>query len=237
MEAENDGPVGEKMTDEERKNLCERLRKNGYDMDAEQQAADEIERLAALAQSDAILRRCERWLRHEVEATFQEEGGYDLWKAVKTALAQSDAEPPHHAASRDYWRRSRAADAQSDAGPVAWQDTDLAGINITGLEAPPRPDASAGMSWAGFNVYGDKKSIDAVRDALHAKDRCEALDKMISEKQLVRPDASAGLIEAAEYLEKKSGQYGGADWHIVIRNGLRIAVKHLRARAADRNAK
>jgi hypothetical protein len=42
---------------------------------------------------DVILRRCERWLQHEVQATFQEENGYDLWEAVKAALAQSNAEP------------------------------------------------------------------------------------------------------------------------------------------------
>lgn len=34
------------MTDEERQKLCERLRKNGFDMDAEEIAADEIEQLA-----------------------------------------------------------------------------------------------------------------------------------------------------------------------------------------------
>jgi hypothetical protein len=61
----------------------------GRSIDPTKPGPDEV----ALAQSDAILRRCERWLRHEVEATFQEEGGYDLWEAVKTALAQSDVEP------------------------------------------------------------------------------------------------------------------------------------------------
>jgi hypothetical protein len=127
--------------------------------------------------------------------------------------------------------------SQSDAEPVAWQDTDLAGINITGLEAPPRPDASAGMSWAGFNVYGDKKSIDAVRDALHAKDRCEALDKMISEKQLVRPDASAGLIEAAENVVISFGM--GWDMEGAIERLTETLPQDsvCRSRAADRNAK
>jgi hypothetical protein len=212
MEAEDDGSVGKKMTDEERKNLCERLRKNGYDMDAEQQAADESERLAALAQSDAILRRCERWLRHEVEATFQEESGYDLWKAVKTALTQSDAEPPKDLYSGVF------------RGPD-WPN----GV----FDPPPRPDASAGMSWAGFNVYGDKKSIDAVRDALHAKDRCEALDKMISEKQLVRPDASAGLIEAAEIAEQTANGSFSKNEAMYLRG----FADRLRAHAADRSTK
>jgi hypothetical protein len=45
------------MTDEERKELCARLRKNGYDMDAEKQAANEIEQLAKkLAEAEAALR-------------------------------------------------------------------------------------------------------------------------------------------------------------------------------------
>lgn len=77
-------------------------------------------------------------------------------------------------------------------------------LNVTPLPTGIRKDVDAGISWGGFYVEGDRKSIDAVRDAFNAKERCEALDRMIDEKQLVRPDASADLIEALT--NKRSGK-------------------------------
>jgi hypothetical protein len=154
--------------------------------------------------------------------------------------------------------------AQSDAEPVAWQLVPIDptaemcdagreffpdGMNendvyarpvwqamLAVAPAPPRRDVDAysAISWSGFNIYGDRKSIDAVRDMMHARDRCEALDKMISEKQLVRPDASAGLIEAAEMAEEFAVECKKAP---ISAGALRDFAKYLRARAADRNGK
>jgi hypothetical protein len=52
-----------------------------------------------------------------------------------------------------------------------------------------------GISWGGsFYVEGNKESVDAVRAAHDAQERCKYLDKMISEKQLVRPAQSDARI-------------------------------------------
>jgi hypothetical protein len=127
----------------------------------------------------------------------------------KAEAAQSDAEPAPFSFSPQAYQAIEDALAQSNAEPVSAREDYEASCGL-GFKMPSlRPDASAGqghslikgersgISWGGFYVEGDRKSIYAVRDAFNAKERCEALDRMISEKQLVRPSASAGLNKLA----------------------------------------
>jgi hypothetical protein len=219
VEAENDGSVGEKMTDEERKKLCAELRIQSVHQ-CGAIAADEIERLA-LAQSNA-----ETVTPTEARLNDARKRIKELEAELRAILAQSDAEQPHHAASRDYWRRSRAADAQSDAEPVAWQ------------LVPKIPTEE--MVEAHFAAHARAKTIFAeVPEIWKAM-----LDVAPAPPH---PDASTGLIEAAEIADK-SAKYHQHQYNLVntVKQQLISSskamvaeeiAKNIRARAVYRNAK
>jgi hypothetical protein len=84
--------------------------------------------------------------------------------------------------------------------------------------APPRPDASAGL------IADLEREL---RLAIGARDY--ANDMLKRERN---PDASAGLIEAAEMAEQKARAWGGT-----APVALRVLAEQLRARAADRSGK
>jgi hypothetical protein len=151
---------------------------------------------------------------------------------LHTILAQSDAEPV-----KWQWRGKRQSGEWSDwADGVDGDFWDRQPSESYGRRnlyaAPPQPDASAGLSlikgdrggisWGGsFYVEGNRESIEAVRAAYNAQERCKCLDKMIGEKQLVRPDAICGAdrggdlakrvqeLEAQIESEKETSQYYG----------------------------
>ncbi len=43
--------------------------------------------------------------------------------------------------------------------------------------------ASSGLSWSGFNLRGDRKSIDEAKRLLHRDERCREMDKIAVEQR------------------------------------------------------
>jgi hypothetical protein len=198
MEAETERTMGATMTDEERKAL----------------AANEIERLAALAQSDAepICKICggSGYTRHL---------GRDNSEEVENCSCrqQSDAEP---VAWQYRWRIPGSVEWTnwseiSEFAAKRYIECDHNNEVRPLYTAPPRPDARSDT----------RKRFDAFAEALDPP----------------RPDTSAGLIEAAEIaLAIKGNAYlwattdAGQEGFLAACNNIAQA---LRARAADRSEK
>ncbi len=51
----------------------------------------------------------------------------------------------------------------------------------------------SGMSWNGFNIAGDKASIDEVRRLMNLADRCASLDRVILGERKERQKCSDAL--------------------------------------------
>ncbi len=61
------------------------------------------------------------------------------------------------------------------------------------LDVPLSKQEHSALSWSGFNVFGDRKSIDAVRAALHSEEIEPALRREIVRAR--QAAISAELIE------------------------------------------
>jgi hypothetical protein len=200
------------MTDEERQKLVADLREfTGLDNEpwlvrAGRQAANEIERLAALAQSDeepdpakVICPNC----AHQFTAVSVAD--------QERLRAQSDALPREHQdpskwVSREDMERAHAA--QSDAGPVAWR----------------------------VKVYGDSWVLCYTREEAFTEARNgNRIEPLYTAPP--RPDASAGLIEAAKIAEEWDSGWGeDRNTRVARQTAIEIA-EAIRARAADRSTK
>lgn len=51
----------------------------------------------------------------------------------------------------------------------------------------------SGMSWSGFNIAGDSKSIDEVRRLMNAEDRCRSLERVVLSERAAREKCAAAL--------------------------------------------
>lgn len=51
----------------------------------------------------------------------------------------------------------------------------------------------SGMSWSGFNIAGDKASIDEVRRLMNAEQRCQALERVVLSEREERQKCSDAL--------------------------------------------
>ena len=68
------------------------------------------------------------------------------------------------------------------------------------VDTQPTDATQSGFSFPGGYVKGDRASVDAVKQMFHAKERCETLDQMLDNKELVRraDTASADYARAIE---------------------------------------
>jgi hypothetical protein len=178
--------------------------------------AKEIKRLAALAQSDAKQRR-EEELREDVRLGAALRRAQD---AEDRLAAQSDAELGKGDFAR-YVEQLNREHTQSDAEDMALI------TKIRDYEAPPLPDDADRPLGFRTNDVPNPYAEGPVPSWYETHD-----DKDVMPDKWSMPDASAGLIEAAEILETDS-HYSGSD----ASRWLQEAANILRARAADRGGK
>jgi hypothetical protein len=112
--------------------------------------------------------------------------------------------------------------AQSDAEPVAWREALEPFVKAANHLEKCRDDRPL---WAALDAgWAQREKVSLTVGDLR---RARALYATPP-----RPDASAGLIEAAEMAEKEAGAWGGS-----APDALHLLAKDLRARADDRNEK
>jgi hypothetical protein len=208
------------VTDEERKKLCEKLRDKSIPCDELYdeliEAADEIERLAALAQPDAEL------------------GRGDFAKYVE----QFNKEAMERALAEPIPRSPVAQKLINDTFDV--EDEMELITKIRNYEAPPLPDAEP-VAWR-FNLSLSSQLWSFTDDRHVAANRRESgwrVEPLYAAPP--RPDTSAGLIKAAEIASAFKGNAdrrmrsdAGCEGYVRACDDL---VAELRARAADRSEK
>ena len=146
---------------------------------------DAIERITEIAKDDA----CGRYGRLAREALL-------ALSPPSQPVGEADRKPMKMLVDNEWLREKIASDP--DDG-----DCTAGGIATA---TQPRPDAQptdaaqSGFSFPGGYVKGDRASVDAVKQMFHAKERCETLDQMLDNKELVRPadTASADYARAIE---------------------------------------
>jgi hypothetical protein len=214
-------PYGSKiaMTDEERQELTIHLRQMSrslefYSPGALRRAADEIKRLAEeLRITNKALSMCSDECNKAYERYDKKLDEIERLNLELRHERDVRAEAERGCVNMAKEIERLAALAQSDAEPVAWPDIDAA--EKAGLAwRNPAPDAAP-------SAYSDTKIVTVDGTAPP------------------RPDASAGLIEAAEWHEeqvKKYKKHGGFSMR-ELELFHNEAAAALRARAADRSGK
>jgi hypothetical protein len=212
------------MTDEERQKLCAALRNKSDDWlperlrtDVRDIAADEIERLAALAQSNA---KPVAW-QYRVK-----QGGWGGWH---------DAVPSREEAELCVELGRKASGGHLD-------DYEIRPL----YAAPPRPDASAGLIEAVAKAICSVRYNDPEKRMPICEENSDGPPIWTSFTQHARaaieamhPDASAGLIEAAEWHEQEALRFAASPYTSDKMRGMmhKEDARKLRACVADRSAK
>jgi hypothetical protein len=197
------------MTVEE---LCDALRNTHPSRVMCKEAADALERQAVtIADQDAEIER----LAAEVEVEHKMTEGKLLPGLRRAAYIlqqywEPDAIVPAFDDVQNEIKRVEAL-AQSNAEPVAWQWR----------------SRYSNDDWSMWAI-----TVKRSQNEDGSQDQCEYRALYTAPP---RPDASAGLIEAACLLDKRADEYKGKN--DPIERGYRMGASFLRARAADRSEK
>lgn len=197
------------MTDEERREFCKEL----------------LERLAALVQSDA-----------EPGPSDEMYGFHGAGFDSTTPKPQSDAEPVA-------WLLSNRDGEHigSTRDKVVAEHSRKGGVTVQPLYlAPPRPDTSAGLIEKVARAICLVRYNDPDRRMPICEENSDGPPIWTSYTrharaafEVIRPDTSAGLIEAAKEIERQACR----ESHFHRAEAFNEAARIIRARAADRSQK